>query len=73
MTLGNHGPRMSCSLVSAGSDTDWYIVGGWALDLWYGEPTRAHEDLEFSVPACQAQRYRGVLSDLEFFCEGWQT
>ncbi|MDH6267281.1 hypothetical protein M2360_002678 [Rhizobium sp. SG_E_25_P2] len=49
------------------SDTDWYVVGGWALDLWHGEPTRAHEDLEFSVLACQAQRYRGVLSDLEFF------
>lgn len=50
-----------------GADTDWYIVGGWALDLWHGEQTRAHEDLEFSVLACQAQRYRSVLSDLEFF------
>ncbi|NSZ61090.1 amino acid transporter (plasmid) [Agrobacterium tumefaciens] len=49
------------------ADTDWYIVGGWALDLWHGEQTRAHEDLEFSVPACQAQGYRSVLSDLEFF------
>jgi len=50
-----------------GADTDWYIVGGWALDLWHGEQTRVHEDLEFSVLACQAQRYRSVLSDLEFF------
>lgn len=50
-----------------GSDTDWYVVGGWALDLWHGKPTRAHEDLEFSVPVSQAQRYRGILSDLEFF------
>ena len=49
------------------SDTDWYVVGGWDLDLWHGERTREHEDLEFSVLACQAQRYRGVLSDLEFF------
>ncbi|MDR7127599.1 amino acid transporter [Pseudotabrizicola sp. 4114] len=50
-----------------GSNTAWYVVGGWALDLWHGEPTRAHEDLEFSVPASQAQHYRGILSDLEFF------
>lgn len=50
-----------------GSDTDWYVVGGWALDLWHGEPTRVHEDLEFSVFASRAQRYQGVLSDLEFF------
>jgi hypothetical protein len=50
-----------------GADTDWYIVGGWALDLWHGEQTRSHEDLEFSVLACRAQRYRGALSDLEFF------
>jgi hypothetical protein len=50
-----------------GADTDWYIVGGWALDLWHGEQTRAHEDLEFSVRACQAQRYSSILSDLEFF------
>ncbi|CVI25576.1 conserved hypothetical protein [Agrobacterium tumefaciens str. B6] len=43
------------------------MVGGWALDLWHGEPTCVHEDLKFSVLACQAQRYRGILSDLEFF------
>ncbi|MFN4273036.1 MAG: nucleotidyltransferase domain-containing protein [Aliihoeflea sp.] len=50
-----------------GSDTDWYVVGGWALDLWHGEPTRAHEDLEFSVPVSKTHRYRGILSGLEFF------
>lgn len=50
-----------------GSDTNWYVVGGWALDLWHGELTRVHEDLEFSVPAIEVQRYRGILSGLEFF------
>ncbi|MFC3058582.1 nucleotidyltransferase domain-containing protein [Paenirhodobacter populi] len=50
-----------------GSAGDWYVVGGWALDLWHGAQTRAHEDLEFSAPANQAQHYRTILSDLEFF------
>lgn len=30
-------------------DRPWCVVGGWALDLWHGEETRAHEDLEFTV------------------------
>lgn len=46
---------------------EWYVVGGWALDLWHGAPTRAHADLEFSVPASQAHHYRRALSELEFF------
>ena len=50
-----------------GADGDWYVVGGWALDLWHGRPTRPHEDLEFSVPVRQSDHYRRHLSDLEFF------
>jgi len=26
------------------------VAGGWALDLWLGEQTRSHEDLEIAVP-----------------------
>lgn len=25
----------------------WYVVGGWALDLWHRKETRTHEDIEF--------------------------
>ncbi len=28
----------------------WAVAGGWALDLWLGETTREHEDLEITVP-----------------------
>lgn len=28
----------------------WAVAGGWALDLWMGQQTRAHEDLEIAVP-----------------------
>lgn len=28
----------------------WYVAGGWALDLFRGQQTREHEDLEIAVP-----------------------
>ncbi len=48
-------------------DPSWYVVGGWALDLWHGRLTREHEDLEFAVLPGQVGRCRDLLSDLEFF------
>ena len=34
-----------------GVTAPWAVAGGWALDLWLGEQTREHEDLEIAVPA----------------------
>ena len=34
-----------------GVSAPWAVAGGWAIDLWLGEQTRAHEDLEIAVPA----------------------
>src|SRR3954451_12132155 len=31
--------------------TPWYVAAGWAVDLFRGEQTREHEDLEIAVPA----------------------
>lgn len=45
----------------------WYVVGGWALDLWHGRQTRPHEDLEFATLAADAPRIRDCLSELTFF------
>jgi hypothetical protein len=53
--------RLSCW------NTDWYVAGGWALDLWHGHQTRAHEDLEFVVLPEQIGDCRKSLSELEFF------
>jgi hypothetical protein len=50
-----------------GSRRDWYVVGGWALDLWHGYQTRRHEDLEFAVLPERLPDYRESLSELEFF------
>lgn len=49
------------------SPPSWYVVGGWALDLWHGRQTRAHEDLEFAVLADHVDLCREQLCDLEFF------
>jgi hypothetical protein len=35
----------------AGVSVPWYIAAGWALDLFRGEQTREHEDIEIAVPA----------------------
>ncbi|GAA3114638.1 hypothetical protein GCM10010520_68160 [Rhizobium viscosum] len=45
----------------------WYVVGGWALDLWHGIETREHEDLEFAVLPEDLDRARALLGELMFF------
>jgi hypothetical protein len=48
-------------------NADWYVAGGWALDLWHGHQTRAHADLEFVVRPENVEPCRKALPDLEFF------
>lgn len=31
--------------------TPWYVAAGWALDLFRGEQTRRHGDIEIAIPA----------------------
>lgn len=50
-----------------GINAHWYIVGGWALDLWHGQQTRAHDDLEFAVLPKDARQVMAGLSSLAFF------
>ena len=49
------------------TSADWYVVGGWALDLWHGTQTREHEDLEFSVLPEDVSYFRDTLAELVFF------
>ena len=53
-----------------GVPSPWCIVGGWALDLWHGHETRAHEDLEFTVLREDVAAFRDALEDMEFFTAG---
>lgn len=38
------------------------MVGGWALDLWHGEETRLHEDIEFAVLRQHLPQFREKLA-----------
>jgi hypothetical protein len=42
----------------------WAVAGGWALDLWRGEQTRPHEDLEITVPSVSFSAIQARLEDL---------
>jgi hypothetical protein len=45
--------------------TRWYVVAGWALDLFAGEVSREHEDIEIGVPRAGFDDVRRALADLE--------
>lgn len=44
----------------------WWIAGGWAVDLFVGRTTRAHEDLDVVILRRDEQRVRARLPELEF-------
>lgn len=45
----------------------WYVVGGWALDLWSGSQTRDHADLEICVLAEDLDQALSHLHPLNFY------
>jgi hypothetical protein len=51
----------------AGTSVPWCVTGGWALDLFRGEQTRAHHDIEIGVPAGRfaelRERFAGLAID----------
>ncbi|MFD9701011.1 hypothetical protein [Lentzea sp. NPDC059081] len=51
-----------------GVEAPWYVAAGWALELFVGEPWRAHADLEIGVPANGfgevLARFPGVVLDV---------
>ena len=46
-----------------GLSAPWAVAGGWALDLWLGEQTRDHEDLEIAVPGVFFPAIQARLED----------
>jgi len=45
-----------------GASAPWYLVGGWALDIWHGYETRAHDDLEFCILEKDLDVFRNILA-----------
>jgi hypothetical protein len=54
----------------AGVGGRWFVVGGWALDLFHGRRTREHEDLEIATPMWDFDLIRSRLAAYEFFVAG---
>lgn len=48
----------------------WWVVGGWAVDLFLGEQTRPHEDLEIALSRHDFPRLGQHLDSMEFFVAG---
>jgi len=45
----------------------WYVAAGWSVDLFRGEQTRAHGDLEFAVPAAHFALLPPLFPELDFW------
>ena len=56
----------------------WRVAGGWAIDLWLGEQTREHHDIEVIVPRHDQQAVHQALHvGWELYCldppgSGWR-
>lgn len=50
----------------AGVAAPWYVAGGWAVDLFLGRQTRAHEDIEIAVPAAAFPEVRARFPGYAF-------
>lgn len=46
----------------AGVTAPWYVAAGWALDLFRGEQSREHDDIEIAVPAARFPEIRAALT-----------
>lgn len=45
----------------------WGMAGGWALDLWRGQPSRPHGDIEIAVSSAALGAVRECLRDYVFY------
>jgi hypothetical protein len=58
-------PRKVFELL-AGFEKPWFVAGGWAVDLFLGQVTREHEDIEITIFRCDQLTLRNYLNDWEF-------
>jgi len=54
----------------AGATFPWAVVGGWGIDLWLGEQTREHHDIEIAIPRSCFPQVPRFFPDLTFFAVG---
>jgi len=54
-----------------GIDAPWCVAAGWALDLFRGEQSRPHGDLEIAVPAARFPELRDRFTGHTWDAVGW--
>ena len=54
----------------ASVDVPWGVAAGWALDLFLGEVTRTHDDLEIAVPAARFDEIVAALPGFQWKVAG---
>jgi hypothetical protein len=57
----------------AGTRAHWYVIGGFAIDLFLGRETREHEDAEIAVPRAEFPLVREALADCAFHTVGGEV
>jgi hypothetical protein len=62
-------PQQAAQQLS-GRDVPWCVVGGFAIDLFLGESTRSHGDLEIAIPRVAFAAVRQRLSKFGFHTLG---
>lgn len=62
-------PRQAAGALE-GVDVPWCVVAGWAIDLFIGEQTRVHGDLEIEILCGDFPAVREHLSAYDFFAIG---
>lgn len=51
----------------AGAQIPWAVCGGWAIDLFLGEETRPHDDIEIEILRADFPKLRHWLQPLDFY------
>jgi hypothetical protein len=46
---------------------EWYVCGGWAVDLFLGRVTRTHKDVDISIPRARQLEVRDYMKS-----RGWR-
>ena len=70
LEAGIRGLRIRCADRLRSVESPWYVLAGWALDLFLGRQTRTHDDVEIGVPADRFPEIRHALRDLELVVVG---
>jgi hypothetical protein len=59
-------PILEVARIMRGFPAPWFVSGGWAIDLFLGEVTRAHSDIEIGIFRRDQQALRRQLPDWKF-------